>query len=70
MLNEDVLQAVSHGGFKVYVVETLEEAMTLVTGRSWDEGEWSITRAVTDQLKELRRIYLKGQPGAAVSAVS
>ena len=70
MLNEEVLQAVTHGGFKIFVVETLEDAMTLVTGRSWDEGEWSITRTVTEQLKDLRKIYLKGQPGAVTSAVS
>jgi lon-related putative ATP-dependent protease len=65
MLNDDVLQAVAHGGFRIYVVETLEEAMTLVTDRSWDEGEWSIVRAVTDHLRDLRKIYLQGQPSSS-----
>ena len=63
MLNEEVLAAVEHGAFKIYTASTMEEAVELVTGRHWDEGEWSVTRAVTDHLKELRKVYLQGQPG-------
>ncbi|MBL90719.1 MAG: ATP-dependent protease [Myxococcales bacterium] len=63
MLNDEVLAAVEHGAFRVYTAKTLEEAMELVTGRDWDDGEWSITRAVTEHLRELRKVHLAGLPG-------
>jgi predicted ATP-dependent protease len=56
MLNEEVTEACKRGEFKVYAVETLEDALFLLTGRKWDEGKDALKPTITETLEHLQRI--------------
>ncbi len=65
MLDEDVLDGVKAGQFKVYAIETLEDALELLTGRKWDEGDNPLRPAILERLHAFAEVHLQGAPAAA-----
>jgi len=59
MLSEEVVEANKSGRFDVYVVETFEEALKVLTGRDWDTGEDSLRAVIRRKLLHLNQIRRK-----------
>jgi lon-related putative ATP-dependent protease len=78
MLRRDVVDAAAAGRFHIYPVETVDQAIEMLTGLTAGEAdlqgrfpEGSINRRVADRLKqlaELRRAYTKEEAGLSKSA--
>src|SRR5512139_41297 len=67
MLRRDVVEAAAAGRFHIYAVETVDEALELLTGMAvgTTEAEGSLNQRVAQRLKhlaELRRAYAKKTP--------
>ena len=56
MLDEDVVEACRAGRFKVHTIETIEDALELLTGRSWEKGKNAIGPVVLAQLEALAAV--------------
>jgi len=56
MLSEEVTEACKNNEFKIFAVETLEDALFLLTGRKWDEGKDALKPAIRETLEHLQRI--------------
>lgn len=64
MLHEEVLEAIEQGQFHVYAVETVDEAVELLTGMSLGERdetgqfpEGTVAAAVAERLKEMAQMH-------------
>jgi len=73
MLRRDVVEAAAAGRFHIYAVETVDQALELLTGIpvGTPESEGSLDQRVAQRLKllgELRRKYArKAEPGSGAS---
>jgi len=56
MLDEDVMKGVASGKFRVVAVDTIEDALEVLTGRKWDKGKDALKTAITARLVELAKI--------------
>lgn len=56
MLDEDVVEACRAGRFRVHTVETIEDALELLTGRSWAKGKNAMGSVVLEQLEALAAV--------------
>jgi predicted ATP-dependent protease len=72
MLREDVVAAAEEDVFNVYAVETVDEAIELLTGRpsgERDDGgvypEGTVNRAIDDRLSELAELARKFAKGSS-----
>ncbi len=68
MLDEEVIDAIKAGKFKIVAVDTVAEAMELVTGITFDGGQKSIKARCLETLKhfnQLRDVYERSWPEAA-----
>lgn len=56
MLNEDVVKAVEKGEFQIISVDTVMDAMKILTGIDWDNGLQSISARCLSTLKHFNRL--------------
>ncbi len=56
MLREDVLESAEKGTFQIFAVDTLEDAMQILTGRSWDKGDDALKVAIMKNLERLHEV--------------
>jgi lon-related putative ATP-dependent protease len=62
MLDEDVIEGCKAGKFSVITVETLEDALEVMTGRKWDKGKDNLKAAVIARLQELAKLQDRARP--------
>lgn len=51
MLDEAIIERVREGKFAIHAIETLEDALQLLTGRAWDTGKNALRPAIIKTLK-------------------
>lgn len=56
MLKEEVVEACENGSFSIYAVDTFEDTIELLTGRSWQKGKNSLHLSIMETLKGLQKI--------------
>ncbi len=56
MLNEEVVQACKNDTFTIYAVDTLEQAIELLTGRSWSKGDNPLRQSIFRTLEHLQSL--------------
>lgn len=56
MLDEDVVQACREGRFKVIAVDTLEDALEVLSGRPWSAGKAPLQPAILSVLRQLAEV--------------
>lgn len=56
MLDEDVVEACRAGRFVVHTVETLDDALALLTGRPWARGKTALEPAILGKLEGLAAV--------------
>lgn len=56
MLNEEIVESAKKGTFRIICVETVQEAMELLTSLSWDKGPDSILQKCIESLEHLNNI--------------
>jgi len=62
MLDEEVVAAAAEGRFPVFGVDTLEDALFLLTGRQWDKGDDALEPAIINKLHHLASLYAAPRP--------
>ena len=58
MLNEDIVEACKNGSFAIYTVSTFEEAIELLTDKSWNKGKNSLRNNIFKTLKHLQLLRI------------
>jgi len=63
VLKEEVIQACVDGTFVVYTVDRFEEAIEIITNRSWEKGAKSLKASIIETLKHFQKLRIgkKGQ---------
>lgn len=56
MLNEEVVAACQAGTFEIYAVDTIEDALKLITRRFWDKGDDALRPAIITTLKRFHEM--------------
>jgi len=56
MINEEVLAAVKSGRFHIIGVDSIVDAMEILTGQSWDKEQLSIRANILATLKHFNRL--------------
>ena len=56
MLSEEVVEACSKGQFIIYTVESFEDALQILTGRSWKQGENPLESSIRSTLEHLHTL--------------
>jgi lon-related putative ATP-dependent protease len=56
MLDEDVVEACRAGRFRVHTVDTLEDALFILTGRPWSKGKNALEPAIMKKLEGLAEV--------------
>jgi lon-related putative ATP-dependent protease len=56
MLDEEIVEACRAGRFRVHTVESLEDALELLTGRSWSKGKNPLQPAILKKLEGLAAV--------------
>ncbi|MES2504911.1 MAG: ATP-binding protein [Myxococcota bacterium] len=57
-LSEEVIEACEAGHFEIFTVGTFQDALTLLTGVAWNEGEHSIRGEIMKTLRHFKEIWL------------
>ena len=56
MLDEDVVQACREGRFRIVTVETLEDALEVLSGRAWSTGKAALRPDILRVLQDLAAV--------------
>jgi predicted ATP-dependent protease len=67
MINEEVLAAAKNGTFRIVSVDTVGDAMEILTGLGWEGEQKSIKARAMATLKHFNRIRDQHQPGSIPS---
>jgi lon-related putative ATP-dependent protease len=61
MLDEDAMEAAHAGRFKVCAVDSIEDAMEILTGRSWDKGKTPLRELILEALERLTEVQARAE---------
>lgn len=68
MLHEDVVEAARQGLFQVRAVETIEDALYVLTGRHWDRGRNCLRDTILKNLEQLAAVQALAERPASSKA--
>jgi predicted ATP-dependent protease len=56
MLDEDIVDACRAGKFRIHAIDTIEDALFVLTGRHWATGKNALERAILQKLESLAAV--------------
>lgn len=63
MLKEEIIESCIAGKFNIYAIDTFEDALALLTGRSWNSGDQPLKTDIVKTLEHLHSLRVEGPRG-------